>query len=165
MSDLALLHDVGVVRHRQGDVDRLLDEQDRGATVREGLGRNGGLLALVRNGSTAGARQGGLGAIGTPEDVIAQIDRLMEQSNGGFGSYLMLAHEWANTEATRRSYELIAKYVMPEFQGQAHATRDAVARAKKLRDKLKTEQQAALDAATEKHAAEVASLEQGKSAG
>ena len=45
----------------------------------------------------------GLGAIGTPEDVIAQIERLMEQSNGGFGSYLMLAHEWANTEATRSS--------------------------------------------------------------
>lgn len=102
---------------------------------------------------------GGLGAIGTPDDVINQIERLMEQSNGGFGSYLMLAHEWANTEATRRSYELIAKYVMPEFQGQAQATRDAVARAKGLRDKLRSEQQAALDAMTEKHAAEVAALD------
>ena len=108
--------------------------------------------------------EGGLGAIGTPADVIAQIERLMEQSNGGFGSYLMLAHEWANTEATRRSYELIAKYVMPEFQGQAHATRDAVARARSLRAKLRGEQQAALDAMTEKHAAEVAALDQNKSA-
>ena len=107
--------------------------------------------------------EGGLGAIGTPEDVIEQINRLVEQSNGGFGSYLMLAHEWANTEATKRSYELIAKYVMPEFQGQAHATRDAVARAKKLRNKLRTEQQAALDAATEKHATEIADIEKGKS--
>jgi limonene 1,2-monooxygenase len=89
----------------------------------------------------------------------------MEQSNGGFGSYLMLSHEWANTEATRRSYELIAKYVMPEFQGQAHATRDAVERAKSLRNKLRTEQQAALDAMTEKHAAEVAQLDQNKSTG
>lgn len=102
--------------------------------------------------------EGGLGAIGTPDDVIEQINRLMEQSNGGFGTYLMLAHEWANTEATKRSYELIAKYVMPEFQGQAHATRDAVARAKKLRSQLRAEQQAALDAMTEKHAAEVAAL-------
>jgi limonene 1,2-monooxygenase len=107
--------------------------------------------------------EGGLGAIGTPEDVIEQINRLVEQSNGGFGSYLMLAHEWANTEATKRSCELIAKYVMPEFQGQAHATRDAVARAKKLRNKLRTEQQAALDAMTEKHAAEIAALASNKS--
>jgi len=107
--------------------------------------------------------EGGLGAIGTPDDIIEQVNRLVEQSNGGFGSYLMLAHEWANTEATKRSYELIAKYVMPEFQGQAHATRDAVARAKKLRGKLRTEQQAALDAMTEKHAAEIADLEKGKS--
>ena len=102
--------------------------------------------------------EGGLGAIGTPDDVIEQINRLIDQSNGGFGTYLMLAHEWANTEATKRSYELIAKYVMPEFQGQAHATRDAVARAKKLRNQLRAEQQAALDAMTEKHAAEVAAL-------
>ena len=42
---------------------------------------------------------------------------------------------WANTEATRRSYELIAKYVMPEFQGQAHATRDAVARARARKER------------------------------
>ena len=43
----------------------------------------------------------------------------MKQSNGGFGCYLLLAHEWANPEATRRSYELIAQHVFPEFQGQA----------------------------------------------
>lgn len=66
--------------------------------------------------------ESGLGAIGTPDDVRAQIDRLVAQSNGGFGAYLMLAHEWANTQATCRSYELIAKYVMPHYQGQAAAT-------------------------------------------
>ena len=42
---------------------------------------------------------------------------------------------------------------------------DAVERAKSLRGKLRTEQQAALDAMTEKHAAEVAQLDQNKSAG
>ncbi len=107
--------------------------------------------------------ESGLGAIGTPEDCKAQIDSLMSQSNGGFGTYLMLAHEWANTQATRRSYELIAKYVMPEFQGQAHATHNAVARARGLRDKLRSEQQAALDAMREKHDAETAA--QDKAAG
>jgi len=61
----------------------------------------------------------GLGVIGTPDDAIDLIERLLDQSNGGFGSLLVQAHEWANTEATRRSYELLARYVMPRFQGTA----------------------------------------------
>jgi limonene 1,2-monooxygenase len=28
-----------------------------------------------------------------------------------------MAHDWADREATRKSYELIARYVMPHFQG------------------------------------------------
>jgi len=52
---------------------------------------------------------------GTPDDLIRQIERLEEQS-GGFGAFLVTAHEWANRAATRRSYELIARYVMPRFQ-------------------------------------------------
>lgn len=98
--------------------------------------------------------ESGMGAIGTPDDCAQQIERLMKQSNGGFGTMLMMAHEWANTAATRRSYELIAKYVMPEFQGQAHPTRNAAARARALRDKLRGEQAEALDAMRAKHAAE-----------
>lgn len=58
----------------------------------------------------------GLAVIGTPEDAIAQMYRLQEQS-GGFGCFLQMAHEWADREATLRSYELFARYVMPEFQG------------------------------------------------
>ena len=36
---------------------------------------------------------------------------------GGFGGILFRAHEWASREATLRSYELFARYVMPRFQG------------------------------------------------
>jgi limonene 1,2-monooxygenase len=61
--------------------------------------------------------ESGTGVIGTPADAIAQIERLQKQS-GGFGTYLMLAHEWADTAATHRSFELFARYVMPHFQGQ-----------------------------------------------
>ncbi len=57
----------------------------------------------------------GFGAIGTPDMCAAQIERLMKQSNGGFGAYLLLAHNWANPQATLRSYELIARNVMPQF--------------------------------------------------
>ena len=61
---------------------------------------------------------GGLGVIGTPEQAVAQIEELLEQSNGGFGAYLTLSHNWANNEATKKSYELLARHVMPRFQGQ-----------------------------------------------
>lgn len=72
----------------------------------------------------------GLGVISSPEDCQAQIDRLTAQSNGRFGAYLMFAHEWANPEATRRSYELFANDVMPKFQRQAQASVNAQQRAK-----------------------------------
>ena len=49
---------------------------------------------------------------GTPDDAVAVIESLREQS-GGFGSVLFLGHNCANPEATRKSYELIARYVMP----------------------------------------------------
>jgi limonene 1,2-monooxygenase len=58
----------------------------------------------------------GFAVIGTPDDAIAQIERLVDQS-GGFGSYMIFAHEWADREATLKSYELFARYVMPHFQG------------------------------------------------
>ncbi|HLM62863.1 MAG TPA: LLM class flavin-dependent oxidoreductase [Acidimicrobiales bacterium] len=60
----------------------------------------------------------GFAVIGTPEDAIAQIRRLEEQS-GGFGTYLLMAHEWADRPQTLRSYELFARNVVPVFQGSA----------------------------------------------
>jgi limonene 1,2-monooxygenase len=58
----------------------------------------------------------GLAVIGTPDDAVAQIERLEKQS-GGFGCFMHLAHNWANWEDTRNCYELMARYVMPRFQG------------------------------------------------
>jgi limonene 1,2-monooxygenase len=60
----------------------------------------------------------GFAVIGTPEDAIDQISRLREQS-GGFGTFLTMGHEWADTDATRHSYELMSRYVVPQFQGSA----------------------------------------------
>jgi limonene 1,2-monooxygenase len=56
----------------------------------------------------------GRAVIGTPDDAIRQIERLMRKS-GGFGSFLLLAHNWADFERTRKSYELFARYVLPVF--------------------------------------------------
>jgi len=67
--------------------------------------------------------ESGLAVIGTPDDCIAQIERLQKQS-GGFGCFLQLAHNWAPWDATKRSYEMIARYVMPKFQ-ELNVNRDA----------------------------------------
>ncbi len=99
--------------------------------------------------------ESGFGAIGTPEMAAAQVERLVGQSNGGFGAYLMLAHEWANPEATRRSYDLVARAVMPRFQGQARATLDAADRARAVRTELADQQSRAVEAMREKYQAEV----------
>lgn len=53
--------------------------------------------------------------IGTPDDAIEYIEHLMKGS-GGFGALMQLAHNWADFEQTKRSYELIARYVMPHFR-------------------------------------------------
>ena len=58
----------------------------------------------------------GFAVVGTPEMAVAQIERLIEQS-GGFGTYLLMAHEWADRAATLHSYELFAREVIPHFQG------------------------------------------------
>jgi limonene 1,2-monooxygenase len=60
----------------------------------------------------------GIAVIGTPAMAVAQIERLVEQS-GGFGTYLFMAHEWADRKATLASYELFAREVMPAFQSSA----------------------------------------------
>jgi len=99
----------------------------------------------------------GFGAIGTPEMCAAQIERLQAQSNGGFGAYLLLAHNWANQQATLRSYELIARYVMPRFQGHDQPTLDAAQRAQAARPALANTHAKAVETATRRYAAELAS--------
>jgi limonene 1,2-monooxygenase len=57
----------------------------------------------------------GFAVIGTPDDVAAQIQRLIDQS-GGFGTFLCMGHDWADRAATHRSYSLLAREVFPRFQ-------------------------------------------------
>jgi len=98
----------------------------------------------------------GFGAIGTPDMVNAQIDRLWKQSNGGFGACLTLAHNWANFDATRKSYDLVARHVFPEWQGQAQSPLDASARARASRPELAAVHSAAVEAAAKRYADETA---------
>jgi limonene 1,2-monooxygenase len=56
--------------------------------------------------------ESGRAVIGTPDDAIAQIER-MRAKVGDFGCFLMLAHNWASFDRTKQSYELFARHVMP----------------------------------------------------
>jgi len=58
--------------------------------------------------------ESGFAVVGTPDDCVAQIERLQAQS-GGFGCFLLLGTPWANWEDTKRSYELIARFAIPKI--------------------------------------------------
>jgi limonene 1,2-monooxygenase len=73
--------------------------------------------ATSYEGRVAEMNENGSAVIGTPDMAIAQIQRLIDQS-GGFGCFLMFGGDIADWQATLRSYELFAQYVMPHFQGQ-----------------------------------------------
>ncbi|MDW3180143.1 MAG: LLM class flavin-dependent oxidoreductase [Acidimicrobiia bacterium] len=94
---------------------------------------------------------GGLGVVGTPDMAIAQIEALLEQSNGGFGAFMTLAHNWANPESTQKSYELFARHVMPRFQGQVDSLIGAADRARTARPGLAEKQLVAVDEATTRY--------------
>ena len=54
--------------------------------------------------------------IGTPDDLVAKIKDLMEVT-GGFGCAIGFVHDWANRENTLRSWDMVARYVIPEVNG------------------------------------------------
>ena len=71
------------------------------------------LLAQVAG---RGASGGGSAVIGTPDELVTTI-RSLQEVIGGFGVVLGFAHDWANREATLRSWDLFARYVVPELNG------------------------------------------------
>src|SRR4051794_40820820 len=70
---------------------------------------------LVGDGTSAGAA-----VVGTPDDLIGAI-RNLQDVTGGFGVVMGFVHDWANSEATRRSWDMVARYVIPEVNGALRA--------------------------------------------
>jgi limonene 1,2-monooxygenase len=54
--------------------------------------------------------------IGTPDDLVQRIKEVLEIS-GGFGTVVGFVHDWANPENTMRSWDMVARYVVPEVNG------------------------------------------------
>ncbi len=65
----------------------------------------------------------GVIVVGTPDDAVEQIKRL-QAKQGAFGCFLQLAHNWADFEQTKKSYEMWQRYVTPVINGanEARAT-------------------------------------------
>jgi|TARA_A100001037_G_scaffold262108_1_gene251509 limonene 1,2-monooxygenase len=67
----------------------------------------------------------GAWCVGTPDDLINTINRL-DQESGGFGGIMIQATEWGTKEQVFHSYELLARYVMPQFQGSVRALNNSM---------------------------------------
>ncbi len=91
--------------------------------------------------------------IGTPDDAIAYIETLLEGSSG-FGAIMELAHNWANWDATKRHYELMARYVHPHFQNSRILRYTSYDSARSNSDRFRAQSQAAVQAEIDRLAAE-----------
>ena len=78
--------------------------------------------AAVEDVSTFGIA--GASVIGTPDDLVASI-RNLQTITGGFGTVVGFAHDWANPTNTAKSWDLVARYVVPEVNGMLDAYRES----------------------------------------
>ena len=86
--------------------------------------------------------------VGTPDDAIAGIQRLQEIS-GGFGKFMIRVEDWAPRDKIHRSYELLARYVMPHFQGSLVGIQTSNQWATERKETLQANRYAGLKTATE----------------
>ena len=62
--------------------------------------------------------------IGTPDDLIHKIQEMIEIT-GGFGAVIGFAHDWANRENTKKSWDLVARYVIPAINSMLDDYQDS----------------------------------------
>ena len=67
----------------------------------------------------------GNAVIGTPDDLINKIQEMIDVT-GGFGAVIGFAHDWANRENTKKSWDLVARYVIPEINSMLADYRDSI---------------------------------------
>ena len=67
---------------------------------------------------------GSASVIGTPDDLVKVIKDVYAKS-GGFGTVVGFVHDWANIENTMRSWDMVARYVIPEINGYVAKLRES----------------------------------------
>jgi limonene 1,2-monooxygenase len=106
--------------------------------------------AAIGLGSLESIIADGRGAIGTPDDAIAVLEKFWAKT-GGFGGIMMLAHDWADWEATKRSYELFARYVLPKFNGANEARNESMEWMRANREEFSAKNRAATKKTIDTH--------------
>jgi limonene 1,2-monooxygenase len=67
---------------------------------------------------------GAAAVVGTPDDLVKMIKSVYDKS-GGFGTVVGFVHDWANIENTMRSWDMVARYVIPEINGYVTKLRES----------------------------------------
>ncbi|MBM04558.1 MAG: LLM class flavin-dependent oxidoreductase [Chloroflexi bacterium] len=88
----------------------------------------------------------GVWVVGTPDDLIAKINDL-EKESGGIGGIMFQVTEWGTREQVLHSYELIARYVIPQFNGSLENLEKSQLWSSNMKDRLATIRQSVLDKA------------------
>jgi limonene 1,2-monooxygenase len=96
----------------------------------------------------------GFWIVGTPDDCIEGMKRLEERS-GGYGGLLVQTIDWAPRDKMLHSYELLARYVMPHFQGSVASTAASNRWAAERRETLVAGRTRAIDQARQDYTARV----------
>ncbi|WP_281017645.1 MULTISPECIES: LLM class flavin-dependent oxidoreductase [unclassified Minwuia] len=73
---------------------------------------------------TTALADGATAVIGTPDDLVKRIRDLV-QLTGGIGAVIGFVHDWASRANTSKSWDLVARYVIPEVNGLLDAYRDS----------------------------------------
>jgi len=67
---------------------------------------------------------GATSVIGTPDDLVQRIRDMIELT-GGFGTVIGFVHDWVNRTQNKNSWDLVARYVIPEVNGMLDSYRES----------------------------------------
>ena len=102
-----------------------------------------------------GFSEGSSATIGTPDDLVKTIKNVLKVS-GGFGTVVGFVHDWANPENTMRSWDMVARYVVPEINGYLNELRKSQEHVINNRDSFNRGREAVMAKIQENDAAKAA---------
>jgi len=95
-----------------------------------------------------------IACIGTPDDAIEMISRIVDVT-GGCGKILLFAGtDWSDQQALHRHLELFSREVFPAFQGSSRSLVRAMERALATREERVAEQRASISEAQRSYGSE-----------
>ena len=111
------------------------------------------LDAAVEQWTERGLTLLGRAIIGTPDDAIARL-RALEQQSGGYGAVLLLAHDCASPKNSLESYELFARHVLPALRDENRGRVESLEWFHKHSKKIVGDLKLAIGSVIEEHEAE-----------